>query len=302
MRGDTGPANHAGGLLTPTYSVLTDATDYPALNNSGSNPTLLSQYCNGSRVPPELGSMGYQVPPGISDATVPNPIFNLTPAATVDEGNNWINIAWGPLSLTNPAITAGSTGYNVPLANYGPAAGSPVINYIASTAPTYPPAPSTDFYGNPRKGNNHVDAGAVEYASAAGAVASVTPTSLTFSAVAGTTSASQPLTLSNTGGADLTGIGVAVAGSFSRPGGGAGGTCGGTLTSGSTCTINIVFSPSSTATGTLTGTVTITGSVTVTGSPVQLTGTVTQADASGDREPKSAGLRQLGDRHEQQCA
>ena len=47
--------------------------------------------------------MGYQVPPGISDATVPNPIFNLTPAATVDEGNNWINISWGPLALTNPA-------------------------------------------------------------------------------------------------------------------------------------------------------------------------------------------------------
>ena len=45
--------------------------------------------------------MGYQVPPGISDATVPNPIFNLTPAATVDEGNNWINMSWGPLTVTS---------------------------------------------------------------------------------------------------------------------------------------------------------------------------------------------------------
>ncbi|MGB8517344.1 MAG: hypothetical protein WCD45_05600, partial [Gallionella sp.] len=79
VRGDTGPANHSSGLtLTPTYSVLTDAGDYPGLNNSGSNPTLLSQYCNGSRVPPEIvasgGGLGWQVPPGISDATVPNPI------------------------------------------------------------------------------------------------------------------------------------------------------------------------------------------------------------------------------------
>ena len=59
--------------------------------------------------------MGYQVPPGIADATVPNPIFNLTPAATVDEGNNWINISWGPLALTNPAVygplTCGQNGY-----------------------------------------------------------------------------------------------------------------------------------------------------------------------------------------------
>ena len=90
------------------------ATDYPGLNNTANNPTVMSQYCNGSRMPPEFASMGYQVPPGISDATVPNPVFNLTPAATVDEGNNWINISWGPLALTNPV-----TGF--PLSNYGPA-------------------------------------------------------------------------------------------------------------------------------------------------------------------------------------
>src|SRR6202043_2138073 len=110
VRGLTGPSNHASGLtLPPTYSVLTDSTDYPGLNNLGSNPSLVSQYCNGSRVPPENGGLGYQVPPGISDATVPNPIFSLTPTATVDEGNNWINISWGPLALTN-AVTGATLG------------------------------------------------------------------------------------------------------------------------------------------------------------------------------------------------
>ena len=73
-------------------------TARPRCTTLADNPTVLSQYCNGSRVPPELVSLGYQVPPGISDATVPNPIFNLTPAATVDEGNNWINMSWGPLA------------------------------------------------------------------------------------------------------------------------------------------------------------------------------------------------------------
>jgi len=167
VRGDTGPGSHISTALTlaPTYSVLTPgSTGYSSssLHNSTSNPAVVSQYCNGSRVPPENGGMGYQVPPGISDATVPNPIFNLTPAATVDEGNNWINIAWGPLAMTNPVT-------NVTLGNYAPGAGSPVINYIPSSATTnYNEAPSLDFFGNARKSNNAVDAGAVEFGATAG--------------------------------------------------------------------------------------------------------------------------------------
>ena len=131
VRGDTGPASHDSGVkLAPTYSVLTDAGDYVndaasrPLNNLGSNPTLVSQYCNGARTPPEAGGFpGWQVPPGLSDATVPNPIFNLTPTATVDEGNNWVNISWGPLSETNPVS-------GVTLGNYALAAGSPAIDHI----------------------------------------------------------------------------------------------------------------------------------------------------------------------------
>src|SRR5256714_3195130 len=147
---------------------------YGGKNNSASTTAVVSQYCNGSRVPPENGGMGYQVPPGIADATVPNPIFNLTPAATVDEGNNWINIAWGPLSLVNPST-------NVTLGSYGTAAGSSAINRVPSTAPTYASAPSTDFFGTARK-NGAVDAGAVEFVAggsgtAATPLASVTPPS-----------------------------------------------------------------------------------------------------------------------------
>jgi len=109
VRGDTGPANHASTVtLSPEASFLTSTAGYTGGGtgfgvNSASNPAVVSQYCNGSRVPPEFGGPGWQVPPGIADATVPNPIFNLTPAATVDEGNNWVNISWGPLAMTNPA-------------------------------------------------------------------------------------------------------------------------------------------------------------------------------------------------------
>jgi len=191
--------------------------------------------------------MGYQVPAGISDATVPNPIFNLTPAATVDEGNNWINISWGPLAETN-AVT------NTTLGNYAPAAGSPVINYIPSTATAnFTKAPTLDFFNNPRKANGAVDAGAVEFAggpaTAAPAVASVTGGPLAFGNVAvGATSGSRQLVLHNTGTAPLTGITLVFASTgtaaprFSRPAGAAGGTCGATLTpAAGTCTMNVVF-------------------------------------------------------------
>ena len=269
VRGDTGPNTHSSGFtLAPTYSVLTDTTSYSAgtLHNTGSNPTVVSQYCNGSRTPPEFASMGYQVPPGISDATVPNPVFNLTPSATVDEGNNWVNISWGPLALTNPV--SGTT-----LANYSPASSSSVINLIPSTAATYAVAPSLDFFGTARKANNAVDAGAVEFIASSVAVANVSGGPLAFGSVAtGANSAAQTLALHNTGGATLTGITLAFSSAvFHRPAGAAAGTCGATLAAGATCTINVIFSP--TAVGLVNATLTITASVGVTGSPVSLSGT-----------------------------
>ncbi len=267
VRGDTGPTNHSSTVtLSPTYSVISSG-GYGGTGDTTNSPLFVSQYCNGSRVPPEFGGTGYQVPPGIADATVPNPIFSLTPAATVDEGNNWINITWGPLALANPVT-------GVTLGNYGPAAStSSVVNRVPSSANgttgAYTLAPSLDFFGTARKTNNFVDAGAVEYqAGPPAAIASVTGGPLAFgNVVVSTTSAAQTLTLHNTGSAALTGVVVVVTAPFSR----SGGTCTATLNAGATCTITVAFAP--TAAGAATGTATITGSVIVTGSPVALSGT-----------------------------
>jgi hypothetical protein len=206
VRGDTGPTNHASTVtLNPTFSVMTATTGYNA-NNTAGNPTFLMQYCNGSRIPPEFKASGFQVPPGISDATVPNPVFNLTPAATVDEGNNWINISWGPLALSNPVTSN-------PLSDYGPAAGSAVINYIpnaGAASGNYADAPSVDFYGNPRKGNNAVDAGAVEFLSS---VAAPTLTSIVPNSGLRGTAVPVTLTGTNLTGAfavTITGTGVTI--------------------------------------------------------------------------------------------
>jgi len=260
VRGDTGPTNHASTVtLAPTYSVLSDLAggyNTPALHNSTANPGVISQYCNGSRTPPEFKSLGYQVPPGISDATVPNPIFNLTPAATVDEGNNWINMSWGPLALNGPVT--GTT-----LGNYGPAAGSPVINYIPSSASTYAAAPPSDFFGIvSRKANNAVDAGAVEFAGGTGGggggtgTVSITPNPLTITLPAFSVTGTGVVTLTNTqptGGASVTVTNVAVAAASAGsglftwslvidPSGTNANTCTGTtLTPGQTCTVRVRF-------------------------------------------------------------
>jgi hypothetical protein len=270
VRGDTAPNTHNSGLtLVPEASVLTNTTGYPGggvgfRGNTNSNPTVVRQYCNGSRVPPENGGLGYQVPPGISDATVPNPVFNLTPAATVDEGNNWININWGPLAMENPVN--GSL-----LGNYGPAAGSPVISYITplNSPTTYAAAPARDFYGRLRKTDGAVDVGAVEFVSSASFT--IAPDSLSFTSSVGVTSAAQTVTVTNTGNTIL---------SFTTGGTGANfaavpvpaNSCTG-VPAGSSCIISVTFTPVAGATTTRTATLTITGAG-AGSQTVLLTGTV----------------------------
>jgi hypothetical protein len=297
--GDTSAVggNPGGFKLNPTNSLLTSLSGpsggYGGGGNlagpSGGSGLFTSMYCNGSRVPPEIsptvctsnanapgctypGALGITVPPGVPDN---NPFYanlTLTPAATVDEGNNWVNMLYGPLTTVNPTVARGAAGYGTALGNYSPTATSPAVNAI----PVSVTHPAKDFFGNPRPDNTAdgtFDIGAVEIATAATgtAIASVTPTSLAFgNQGTGTTSSAQTLTLHNTGTGTLTGIVVAITAPFSRPAGAAGGTCGTTLNATTTCSINVVFSP--TGTGPANGTATITGNVPVTNSPVPLSG------------------------------
>jgi hypothetical protein len=214
-----------------------------------------------------------------------SPVFtldNIRPAATVDEGQNWINLSYGPLTLGTPTATAptpaelmltsaavGTAGgaYSIPGA-------SPAMNGGANA--NLPATTAHDFFGNlrPRTAANPADIGAVEFVAPVGpAIASVTPASLAFGNVAtGSTSTVQTLTLHNTGGSALTGIGLTISSPrYSRPAGAAGGTCTATLAAASTCTINVAFSPN--ANGAVPATLSIAASVSVTGSPVPLSGT-----------------------------
>ena len=287
VRGDTGPSNHSSGFtLNPTYSVLDDpGYNSEDAHNLRSNPSIVSPYCNGSRVPPTCsvadgcgGPSGYGVPPGIVDAAAPNPVFSLTPAATVDEGNNWINVSWGPLSLSNDAVIGGTTGNyggGALFGNYAPGASfDGTLAAIPTTEPNFSLVPKTDYFGNlrPEPGDTRFfDPGAIEVGSSApSAILSVTGGPLAFGNIAvGFPSAARTLTLHNTGTAAAVGIDPVFSSTVFTEA--ASSTCTATLAAGATCTINVVFTP--TALGAATGTLTIFANVAVTGSPVALSGT-----------------------------
>jgi hypothetical protein len=297
VRGDRGPTDHSSGFtLIPVSSVLTNLSGgYTSNHNSASNPTVLRQYCNGSRMPPEFASGGYQVPPGTNEGTVPVPVFSLLPAATVDEGNNWINMKWGPLAMTNPVT-------NTELSNYTLASGSPSINYVTllNSSVSYIAAPSTDFFGNPRKnaGNTAVDVGAVEFqGTVAGTYSiSVNPTNLAFGAVLVNQNASLTLTVTNTGNQQLTtgSFTFAPTTPFTRNGG----TCNATLNAGANCTVIVRFAPTTSNTFNATLTIAYSNGVSV---PVSLSGsaaalTVTPASLDfgsvGATNPATASVAQ----------
>jgi hypothetical protein len=181
VRGDTGPTNHgSGATLSPEYSILSSG-GYGG-TNSGASPAVVQQYCNGARIPPEgcanvdpndafglLRCKGYDAPPGRSETTGTYPVFSLNQvivAPTVDEGNNWINLTYGPLSLSNSSAYT-VPGVNLPsLGNYSLQAGSPARNAVPLLSAGTLVAPNHDYFGNPRKtsGTGAVDIGAVESA------------------------------------------------------------------------------------------------------------------------------------------
>jgi hypothetical protein len=258
VRGDTGPANHSSGVtLTASDSVLTSGgSSVIGSGNSAGNPNLISQYCDGSRTPPEFGASGWQVPPGISDAIVPNPIFNLTPVATVDEGNNWINMQWGPLSMVNPVT-------NIVIGNYAITTGSSAAGRVTNGggATNFTDAPAYDFFDTPRKSGSSTDAGAVRVTSAGGSTeftlsASVVDFSLVPDHSPSTldqdiqviNTGIAPLTFTNNGTISCTNVAANCnTPSFSIQASPLSTCAGTTIGTGESCVINVIFNPTSTS-------------------------------------------------------
>src|SRR5258708_39152289 len=88
------------------------------------NRRVIGHNSNVARKPPEKCTAGqgandpgmckgYFTPAGQSETVGVSPVFvfnGIAASATVDEGNNWINMTYGPLTLGRPPVgTAGST-------------------------------------------------------------------------------------------------------------------------------------------------------------------------------------------------
>jgi hypothetical protein len=219
--------------LNPVYSVLTSTTGYTSSNphNVATNPGLLDLYCNGSRVTPEF--------PGVIN---PPSVKTMQVAATVDEGNNFINLRYGPLTTMKPTTSAG-TAYTS-FGDYHIAATSPAVDTGTSEL-----APNHDFDGQSRPQGAGFDKGADEILAVGGAFGapSVTPLQLDFGyeQVGAPTAyyAAKNVTLRNDGTGLLSGIAVTLtggAGNFAI----VANTCAATLAAGANCTISISFVPS----------------------------------------------------------
>jgi hypothetical protein len=254
-------------VMNPTYSVLTPDPSNNIYNNNHNqeaDPLLAHAYCNGSRANP-----------GIPDSTPPNPPFTFQAGGAEDEGGNWVDLRYGPLSLSDSSIATGNPGYGVTIGDYRICGGATIPaatcggKSSAVDAGTPLVAPNHDIFGTTRPQGPGFDIGAFEVAGVSAPIGSVTGGPLTFNnVVIGTTSATKTLTLHNTGNADLTGITITASVQFVR----VGGSCGTTLTAAAaTCTITVAFQPTGTA-ATVPGTLAINGNVAVTGSPVALTG------------------------------
>jgi hypothetical protein len=229
----------------PTTSVLTSIAAYPGAGNSAADPLLAAMYCNGSRVTPEF--------PNVVN---PPSVKNLQVAATVDEGNNYVNLRYGPLYLTTPTDSTGSAYES--FGDYhlrGTATGgtSSAVDHGTTLA-----AITQDIDGERRPYGAAYDIGADELAPI-----SLVPSSLDFGRVQ-TNSASRALAVMLTN-RQATPLAVTIV--FSGNNGAnfaQTNSCGASLPSAASCTIGVTFTPASNGTKSVT--------MTVSGQPVALTG------------------------------
>jgi hypothetical protein len=139
----------APGALVPRYSVLTDAAGTHSTNVTGAacttgGPTQMcfrAEYQNGSR--------GVVPAP---DVTTP-----LTPAAAFDEGGNFIDLIFGPLTLWDPETGALLGDYHISAPNRAIGVGDPaLLRFYPQAATDY------DRQLRPQPAGSRPDAGADE--------------------------------------------------------------------------------------------------------------------------------------------
>jgi hypothetical protein len=289
----TPPTN---GGIEPRYSVFTDTTANRAAFPAGA----LDSFC--AATDPFVGSAFRcnQFAAANTGTLFLNPnnfTSSLQSAVTVDEGGNYVNVIFGPLTLSD--IDAAGNVLPTLFANYRLANGAVAINAGRNNSNRLltndaqigaNSVPSTDFEGQVRTATR-VDIGADE-ANAVAAVKVVTPNPAAFGTVSVNTNKTIVLTVSNFGTttlplndtvATITGSTAYTVTSE---------TCGTSLAPDDSCTINVRFAP--TGAGTQNATLSVNGAPVVTvalsGTGVTPVYTITPGPAAGN----GFGIQQVG--------
>jgi hypothetical protein len=284
--GDTSPnpsqpsGNPGTYKLSPTYSYLSSTTGYTGNNNRSSDPGMVRLYCNGSRVQP-----GAQFEP----ATPFLPDFQLNPAATLDEAGNFVDLHYGPLSLTDPAQPASTD----PVGDYHLASVSSDAYNRGASPTSSNGVPHTDFdddirpqFSGATRLSTPYDIGADEIA-----FVKVLPAAVSFGSVQANSNqvpSSKLLTVTVTNVSNATmnfgsGNGNFANGSsnnFSRVN-----NCGTSLAASASCTIDVTFIPTGSGNRTATLNV-VAGGMTLT---VPVSGTAVSPSATAAPSPLAFG-------------
>ncbi|HEY8973155.1 MAG TPA: choice-of-anchor D domain-containing protein, partial [Burkholderiaceae bacterium] len=259
------PAGTRLALINSLYTGDARSTTIVGSPVSANNQTptatpLVAPFCNGARMPPEHctdggvdnGSpscKGYNAPAGASETTGLTQVFvfnGIQPTATVDEGHNWLNLSYGPLTLSKPNVgtgtpaeqmlVGGSSGLGTTVGAYSIPSGSAAAgNGTVGTG--LPAQVASDYFGNARtiNGTTKLDIGAVALTTTA---ASVRPMALTFGTVAIGASSTLTVTL-QAGNAPVTGLNVSTAAPFTASAAG----CPATIAAHGSCTVTVTFTP-----------------------------------------------------------
>ncbi|MGD0921682.1 MAG: choice-of-anchor D domain-containing protein [Terriglobia bacterium] len=269
--GDFGQANNCAATLAASLSCTIDITFTPTATGSRTATLSISSDAPGSPHTVPLSGTGIQAglslsPPSLSFGNqLVGTTSDLQTVTLTNNGTATLNIASIAITGTNGGDFAQANTCGSSLAAAANCAVNVTFTPTAVGTRSGTVAINDDATGSPQT----VSLSGTGVAPAT----SLTPTSLSFgNQLVGSTSATQPVTLTNNGTATLNISGIAItgtnAGDFAQAN-----TCGATLATSGSCTINVTFKP--TATGAKGASIAITSDAATSPDTIALSGTGT---------------------------
>ncbi|MGB7592709.1 MAG: choice-of-anchor D domain-containing protein, partial [Terriglobia bacterium] len=252
-----GQTNNCGGSVAASGSCTINVTFTPTATGTLTGTLTITDNSNGAAGSTQTVSLSGTGTAPLVSFSAPSLSFASQPTSTTSPAQVETVTNTGTGNLTISTVTFGGTNASDFAKSADTCTGATVTpNSTCAASVTFTPSAtgslsaSLNFTDNASGSPQTVSLTGTGVATAP--VAGVSPGSLTFgNQNLGTTSGSQPVTLSNTGNAALTITGMAASANFGQTN-----NCGGSVAASGSCTINVTFLP--TATGTLTGTLTIT--------------------------------------------